>query len=137
MLPLAAIVFFNVSGGPYGIEDTVPSFGPGLSLLLLVVTPLLWSLPVALAMSELASAMPDEGGYVTWTTRAFGPFWGFQVGWWSWIDSFVEVALFCVVTHLPFRQIMDVAPYGRLGDFCKRFGERESARATEYRVDAA
>jgi len=94
LLPLAAIVFFNVSGGPYGIEDMVPAFGPGLSLLLLLLTPLLWSLPVALAMSELASAMPDEGGYVTWTTRAFGPFWGFQVGWWSWLDSFVDVAVY-------------------------------------------
>ena len=94
VLPLAAIVFFNVSGGPYGIEDTVPSFGPGLTLVLLVFTPLLWSLPVSLAMAELASAMPDEGGYVTWTTRAFGPFWGFQVGWWSWLDSFVDVAVY-------------------------------------------
>jgi len=94
VLPLAAIVFFNVSGGPYGIEDTVPTFGPGLTLLLLVLTPLLWSLPVSLAMSELASAMPDEGGYVTWTARAFGPFWGFQVGWWSWLDSFVDVAVY-------------------------------------------
>jgi amino acid transporter len=94
LLPLAAIVFFNVSGGPYGIEDMVPSFGPGLTLLLLVLTPVLWSLPVSLAMSELASAMPDEGGYVTWTTRAFGPFWGFQVGWWSWVDSFIDVAVY-------------------------------------------
>jgi amino acid transporter len=94
LVPLAAIVFFNVSGGPYGIEDTVPAFGPGLTLALLVVTPLLWSLPVALAMSELAGAMPDEGGYVTWTARAFGPFWAFQVGWWSWIDSFVDVAVY-------------------------------------------
>src|SRR2546426_4472619 len=94
VVPLAAIVFFNVSGGPYGIEDTVPSFGPGLTLVLLVLTPLFWSLPVSLAMSELASAMPDEGGYVTWTTRAFGPFWGFQVGWWSWLDSFVDVAVY-------------------------------------------
>jgi amino acid transporter len=91
---LAAIVFFNVSGGPFGIEDLVPSFGPGLALLLLIVTPLVWSLPVSLAMSELASAMPDEGGYVTWVRRAFGPFWGFQVGWWSWIDSFVDVAVY-------------------------------------------
>jgi amino acid transporter len=91
---LAAIVFFNVSGGPYGIEDTVPEFGPGLTLLLLVLTPFVWSLPVALVMSELGSAMPDEGGYVTWTTRAFGPFWGFQVGWWSWLDSFVDVAVY-------------------------------------------
>jgi amino acid transporter len=45
-------------------------------------------------MAELASALPDEGGYVTWTTRAFGPFWGFQVGWWSWLDSFVDVAVY-------------------------------------------
>ena len=94
LLPLAAIVFLNVSGGPYGIEDIVPSFGPGLTLALLLLVPLFWSLPVSLAMSELASAMPDEGGYVTWTTRAFGPFWGFQVGWWSWIDSFIDVAVY-------------------------------------------
>lgn len=50
--------------------------------------------------------------------------------------SFVEVALFCLVTHLPFRRVADVAPWARLGDFCRRFGERESARATEYRFDA-
>lgn len=94
LLPLAAIVFFNVSGGPYGVEDAVPAFGPGLVLLLLVLTPLVWSLPVSLAMAELAAAMPDEGGYVTWVRRAFGPFWSFQVGWWSWIDSFVDVAVY-------------------------------------------
>lgn len=94
MLPLAAIFFFNVSGGPYGIEDVVPSFAPGMTLILLLATPLLWSLPVALAMSELAAAMPEEGGYVVWTRRAFGRFWAFQVGWWSWIDSFVDVAVY-------------------------------------------
>ena len=94
LLSLAAIVFFNVSGGPYGVEDAVSTFGPGLTLLLLALTPVLWSLPVALAMAELAAAMPDEGGYVTWVRRAFGPFWGFQVGWWSWIDSFVDVAVY-------------------------------------------
>src|SRR5262249_13590517 len=81
-------------GGPYGLEDLVPAFGPGLALLLLLLTPLVWSLPVSLVMSELASAIPDEGGYITWVRRAFGPFWGFQVGWWSWIDSFVDVALY-------------------------------------------
>jgi glutathione S-transferase len=51
--------------------------------------------------------------------------------------SFVEVALYCFVTHLPFRQVADVSPWARLGAFCQRFGERESARATEYRFDAA
>ena len=93
-IPLVAVVFFNVSGGPYGIEDAVSSFGPGLVLLLLVLTPLVWSLPVALAMAELSSALPEEGGYVQWVRRAFGPFWGFQVGWWSWLNSFVDVAVY-------------------------------------------
>jgi glutathione S-transferase len=49
--------------------------------------------------------------------------------------SFVEVALYCVVTHLPFRQVMDVTPWARLGAFCGRFGERESAKLTEYCFD--
>ncbi len=89
---LAAVIFFNVSGGPYGIEDAVSAFGPGLALLLLVLTPLVWSLPVTLVMAELSSALPDEGGYVTWVRRAFGPFWAFVVGWWSWVDSFVDIA---------------------------------------------
>lgn len=97
LLPLAAVIFFNVSGGPYGIEEAVASFGPGLTLLLLVLTPLVWSLPVALAMAELSSALPEEGGYVVWVKRAFGPFWAFQVGWWSWIGSFVDVALYPVL----------------------------------------
>jgi hypothetical protein len=51
--------------------------------------------------------------------------------------SFVEVSLFCLVTHLPFRQVMDVAPYARLAAFAEAFGERASARATEYRFDKA
>jgi glutathione S-transferase len=51
--------------------------------------------------------------------------------------SFCETALYCAVTHLPFRKLLDLAPYPRLVDFCARFGARESARATEYRFDAA
>ncbi|HWN54601.1 MAG TPA: amino acid permease, partial [Methylomirabilota bacterium] len=93
-LPFLAVVFFNVSGGPYGVEDAVSVFGPGLALCLLILTPLLVSLPVALAMGELGSALPEEGGYVAWVGRAFGPFWGFQVGWWSWLNSFVDVAVY-------------------------------------------
>src|SRR5262252_7730335 len=93
-LPLLAVVFFNVSGGPYGVEDAVSVFGPGLTLLLLALTPVLVALPTALAMAEMGGTLPEEGGYVTWVRRAFGAFWGFQVGWWSWIDSFVDVAVY-------------------------------------------
>jgi glutathione S-transferase len=51
--------------------------------------------------------------------------------------SFFEVGLFCTVTHLPWRQVMEVSAYDRLAAFCARFGQREGARQTEYRFDAA
>ena len=34
----------------------------------------------------------EEGGYVTWVRRAFGPFWG-SGRWWSGLNSFVDVAV--------------------------------------------
>jgi glutathione S-transferase len=49
--------------------------------------------------------------------------------------SFVEVALFCVVSHLPFRQVLDTSRWKRLTAFAQRFAERASAQATEYRFD--
>jgi len=81
---------------------------------LLILTPIFWSAPVAVVMAELASAMPDEGGYVTWTRRAFGPYWAFQVGWWSWIDSFLDVAVYpaLFVEYLRF-WVPELAPLER------------------------
>lgn len=49
--------------------------------------------------------------------------------------SFVEVALFCLVRHLPFRQVLDVAPYEKLVAFADAYAQRASARETEYRID--
>lgn len=50
--------------------------------------------------------------------------------------SFVEVALFCLTRHLPFRAVLDVKPYKKLVAFADAYGERASARETEYRIDA-
>lgn len=46
--------------------------------------PLIWSIPEALVTAELATAFPEDSGYVAWVTAAFGPYWGFQEGFWSW-----------------------------------------------------
>jgi glutathione S-transferase len=53
------------------------------------------------------------------------------------VTSFTETALFCLLAHLPFRKLMDVSAYARLGEFSAGFGARPSARATEYRFDSA
>jgi glutathione S-transferase len=51
--------------------------------------------------------------------------------------SFCETALYCLVTHLPFRKIMAVDGYPKLNAFCQAFDQRPSAQATTYRFDAA
>jgi hypothetical protein len=51
--------------------------------------------------------------------------------------SFLEVTLFCFVTHLDFRQVVNTDRYAQLRTFCKRFDERESARSTAYQFDSA
>jgi amino acid transporter len=94
---LVALTFFCVAGGAYGFEDAVGAAGPGLALAALILVPWLWSFPTALMTAELSAAMPEDGGYVVWVTRAFGRFWGFQEGWWSWLCSFADNALYPVM----------------------------------------
>ncbi len=94
---LAAVMFFNVSGGAFTMEGLVASVGPGMSLLLLVLVPVLWSIPETLLVAELASMLPEEGGYYRWVYRAFGPFWAFQNGWITWCYSLVDMAIYPVL----------------------------------------
>ncbi|WP_394830394.1 glutathione S-transferase domain-containing protein [Pendulispora rubella] len=49
---------------------------------------------------------------------------------------FLEVTLFCLTTHLKFRDTVPTASYSSLNAFCESFAARSSARATEYRFDA-
>jgi amino acid transporter len=97
LLTAVAMIFIFVSSGAFGIEDMVGWSGPGLTLLMLLVLPVVWAMPMALVCSELGSALPEEGGYYAWTRRAMGEFWGFQCGWWAWtcqwVDSAVYIAL--------------------------------------------
>src|SRR5438067_8870269 len=96
-LALVFVMFFNVSGGAFTTETLIVSVGPGLGLLLLVLVPLFWSLPETLIIGELASALPEEGGYYKWVQRAFGRFWAFQNGWWTWMYSLVDMAIYPVL----------------------------------------
>jgi amino acid transporter len=93
-LPLIAATFFMVSGGPYAIEDILGGAGFGRAIVILLVLPLLWCLPTALMIGELAAALPAEGGFYMWVRRALGPFWGYQEGWLSLSASIFDMALY-------------------------------------------
>ncbi|MGH9713087.1 MAG: APC family permease [Candidatus Acidiferrales bacterium] len=92
--PLVAATFFMVSGGTYGTEDIIHGAGYGRGILLLLFTPLIWSLPTAYMIGELSSALPSEGGYYAWVRRALGNFWGFQEAWLSLVASIFDMAIY-------------------------------------------
>jgi amino acid transporter len=94
---LVFILFFCTSGGPYTTETLIHSVGPGLGLLILLIVPLIWSIPEVLIVGELASMLPEEGGYYRWVDRAFGRFWAFQNGWLTWMYSLVDMAIYPVL----------------------------------------
>jgi amino acid transporter len=94
LVPLIAATYFIVAGGPYGLEDIVSKAGYSGAIAILLATPLLWSLPTALMVSELASALPKEGGYYVWVSRAMGRFWGFQEAWLSLSGSIFDMAIY-------------------------------------------
>ena len=91
---LVAATYFMVAGGPYGLEELVQKTGYQTTVILLLVIPVVWSLPTALMVGELASALPDEGGYYVWVKRALGPFWGFQEAWLSLCASIFDMAIY-------------------------------------------
>jgi amino acid transporter len=94
---IIGIIFFSVSGGPYGLEDVVGSSGAGMAILLIILTPIIYSLPIALMVAELATLMPVSGGYYQWVKEGLGPFWGFQAGWWAWTASWFDLAIYPVL----------------------------------------
>jgi amino acid transporter len=93
-LQLIPIIFFTVSGGPYGLEPLLNFAGEHGALLLLLITPMLWDVPAIFTVLELNSMMPVEGGYYRWVKNALGTRWGFYEGWWTWLYTFVDLAIY-------------------------------------------
>jgi len=96
LLPFAAVLFAYCTGGPFGFESMISTSGPGLTFIFLLVVPLLFSVPIALATAEMTTGMPVEGGFYRWTRSALGDFWGFQSGWWNWTGTFLMSASYGV-----------------------------------------
>lgn len=97
ILPLAAVIFLTVSGGPYGLEPLLSYGGTHGALLILMVTPLLWDVPTIFVVMELNSMMPVTGGYYQWVKRALGIRWAWYEGWWTWLYTFVDLAIYPVL----------------------------------------
>ncbi|WP_027399705.1 APC family permease [Anaerovorax odorimutans] len=91
------MIFCLVAAGAYGIEEMIPEAGPGLTIVMLIVLPFIWSTPFGLVAAELGSARPQEGGYYKWVQEACGEFWGFQAGWWRTISIYIDNSLYVIL----------------------------------------
>ena len=97
LFTLISIIFFSVSGGPYGLEDIVASVGPFTTLLLILILPIVWTIPEVMIVAELSSTYPVQGGYYRWVEMGLGRFWGFMEGWWSILYSMIDLSLYPIL----------------------------------------
>ncbi|GLT82395.1 hypothetical protein SLE2022_007780 [Rubroshorea leprosula] len=97
IIPLVFLIYFEVSGGPYGAESAVGAAGPLWAILGFLVFPFVWSVPEALVTAELATAFPGNGGYVIWAHQAFGPFWGSLMGSWKFLSGVINLASYPIL----------------------------------------
>jgi glutamate:GABA antiporter len=87
VLNLRDLVLFNlvaVIGIPW--VATAAKAGPS-SLTLWVLAALLFFVPQGLAVIQLSSSYPAEGGIYAWTRKEFGEGHGFLCGWCYWINN--------------------------------------------------
>jgi amino acid transporter len=87
VLNLRDLVLFNlvaVIGIPW--VATAAKAGPS-SLTLWVLAALLFFIPQGLAVIQLSSSYPAEGGIYAWTRKEFGEGHGFLCGWCYWINN--------------------------------------------------
>ncbi|HXH27781.1 MAG TPA: APC family permease [Candidatus Polarisedimenticolia bacterium] len=94
---LVFLMYTITAAGAYGLEEMVGGSGPGITLLILILLPFVWAVPLSLASAELTTALPREGGIYSWVREAFGDFWGFQAGWWNLAANTVNSAAYAVL----------------------------------------
>ncbi len=97
MLGVVFFIYCACSGGAFGIEAIIPTSGPGMTLLLLIVIPLMWALPMGLYVSELTNLAPVDSGPYVWVKMAFGEFWGYAFGLWMAVAWYLTGASYIVL----------------------------------------
>jgi len=92
---LVALIFFSVSGGPFGSESSIASGGPFWALVGFSVFPIVWCVPEALMTGELSSLFPGNSGFTSWVTASFNsPFLGYLEGFCSFVSTGTNSAVY-------------------------------------------
>ena len=97
---LVALVFFAVSGGPFGSEPSVSTGGPFWAIFAFMIFPIVWCIPEALITSELGSLFPGNSGFTSWITASFNsPFLGYVEGFSSFVSTATNSSVYPHLFH--------------------------------------
>ena len=94
MWPLAVLIFYTVSGGPFGIEPSIRAAGNFYCILGFLIFPFVWAVPEALMTAELGAAFQDASGGVAWVEHAFGEGMGGICGYLGWVSGATDNAIY-------------------------------------------
>jgi len=98
ILQLAVLIFYSVSGGPFGIEESVRSAGPFYTIVGFLLGPLIFSVPECLITVELSSGgFQSSAACSAWVEEAFGKTAGFLGGFLSWVAGATDNAIYPVL----------------------------------------
>ncbi|MGI6257647.1 MAG: APC family permease [Anaerovoracaceae bacterium] len=103
------MIYCLVGAGAFGIEEMIPESGPGMTIILLVVFPIIWAWPISNLVAECGSVLPAEGGVYVWVQKAFGEFWGFQAGWWGTVSTYITNGVYVALVVGYTRQFVPMA----------------------------
>lgn len=80
---LVFVAYFWVSGGMYGVEPLIKLAPPAYVFLTILLTPIVYCIPIALICTDLSIAYPFDGGFVAWIDLALGRTIGAHNTFWS------------------------------------------------------
>ena len=116
-IKVSGIVFMLyclVAAGAFGIEEMIPESGPGMTLILLIIFPIIWAYPISNLVAECGAVLPSEGGVYVWVKEAFGEFWGFQAGWWGTVSTYITNGVYVALVAGYVSQMIPMREVGKV-----------------------
>lgn len=104
------LLYCLVGAGAFGIEEMIPEAGPGMTMILLIIFPVIWAYPISNLVAECGAVLPSEGGVYVWVREAFGEFWGFQAGWWGTVSTYIANGTYVSLVAGYVSQLIPMSP---------------------------
>lgn len=61
LIGVIALIFSFVAAGCFGIEEAIAAAGPGVTIMMLIIFPFVWSFPLCEMVGELGLPVPRRG----------------------------------------------------------------------------